>query len=100
MSPIAPIVWLAAVFFQVTNGISIGCWLGAYGPTTRAAWQTYGQNYKVGGRIELGMMFWAIGFIGNIFHDDELREIRRAALRNQKKRELAKDEGIITHYLL
>jgi len=55
ISPVAPIVWLAAVFFQVTNGVSVGCWLGAYGPTTRLAWQTYGKNYKVGGRIELGM---------------------------------------------
>lgn len=36
--------------------------------------------------MELGMMIWALGFAGNIFHDDELREIRRAALRNQKKR--------------
>jgi len=38
------------------------------------------------------MMIWAIGLIGNIFHDDELREIRRAALRNQKRREQEKDE--------
>lgn len=39
-----------------------------------------------GGRIELGIMMWAIGLIGNMFHDDELREIRRAALRNQARR--------------
>lgn len=40
-----------------------------------------------------GLMVWALGLLGNIFHDDELREIRRAALRNQKKREQEKDEG-------
>lgn len=91
MSPISPQVWLFAVIFQVVNGASIGGYLGGYGPTTRAAWQTSGQNYIVGARMELGMMMWAIGLIGNIYHDDILREIRRAALRNQKKRAEAAD---------
>jgi len=36
--------------------------------------------------MALGLIIWALGFYGNIFHDDELREIRRAAKRNQKKR--------------
>lgn len=31
-------------------------------------------------------MIWALGLIGNIFHDDELREIRRAAQRNLDKK--------------
>jgi len=44
------------------------------------------MNFKAGGRMELGLMIWALGFFANIFHDDELREIRRAAARNQKKR--------------
>jgi 3-oxo-5-alpha-steroid 4-dehydrogenase 1 len=83
MSPIHPFVWIMAVFFQVFNGISIGGWLGGYGPQTRSDW-TSEMNYKAGGRMELGMMIWALGFIANIFHDDELREIRRAALRSQK----------------
>jgi 3-oxo-5-alpha-steroid 4-dehydrogenase 1 len=86
MSPIHPIVWIAAVLFQVMNGISFGGYLGGYGPNTRAAWLIHGDNYKVGGRMELGMMIWALGFIGNVFHDDELREIRRATARNQKRR--------------
>jgi 3-oxo-5-alpha-steroid 4-dehydrogenase 1 len=47
---------------------------------------SFRKDYKTGGRMELGLMIWALGFIGNIFHDDELREIRRAAARNQKKR--------------
>ncbi|CZR59579.1 probable steroid 5 alpha-reductase [Phialocephala subalpina] len=85
MAPIHLLVWLFAIAFQVTNGLSIGGWLGAYGPTTRAEWQREG-NYKAGGRMELGLMIWALGFFGNIFHDDELREIRRASARNQKKR--------------
>jgi 3-oxo-5-alpha-steroid 4-dehydrogenase 1 len=93
MSPIHPFVWLAAIFFQVINGLSIGSYLGGYGPATRAAWQTSGNNYRVGGRMELGMMIWGLGFVGNILHDDELREIRRAALRNQKKGAEAADES-------
>ena len=30
-------------------------------------------------------MIFALGLLGNIFHDDDLREIRRAAARRQKK---------------
>ena len=43
--------------------------------------------------MTLGMMIWALGFFGNVFHDDELREIRRAAARNQKKRAQEQDES-------
>ena len=91
MSPIHIIVWFFAIVFQVINGISIGGWLGGYGPKIRMDW-TPEMNYKAGGRMELGMMIWALGFIGNIFHDDELREIRRAALRSQKARAAQQDE--------
>jgi len=41
--------------------------------------------------MELGMMIWALGFFANIWHDDELREIRRAAKRNAELR--AKEKG-------
>jgi 3-oxo-5-alpha-steroid 4-dehydrogenase 1 len=84
MAPIHPFVWLSALTFQVCNGTSIGCWLAGYGPTTRAEWQKE-ANYKAGGRMMLGIMIWALGLGANIWHDDELREIRRAAARNQKK---------------
>ena len=93
MSPISPPVWIGAFLFQIVNGASIGGYLGGYGPTSRIAWQTSGINYKVGARMELGLMIWAFGFIGNMWHDDELREIRRAAMRNQKKRAEAADES-------
>lgn len=43
--------------------------------------------------MELGMMIWAIGLMGNAFHDDELREIRRAAMRNQDKRAKEADDS-------
>lgn len=44
---------------------------------------TSGNPYVNGARIELGFMIFALGLVANIFHDDELREIRRAALRKQ-----------------
>ena len=34
-------------------------------------------------------MIFAVGLLANAYHDDELREIRRAAARNQKKRQEA-----------
>lgn len=43
--------------------------------------------------MELGLMIWALGFLGNIYHDDELREIRRAAARSQKKKEMEAEKS-------
>ncbi|KAF7924887.1 uncharacterized protein EAE98_004182 [Botrytis deweyae] len=84
MSPIHFLVWLSAIAFQVTNATSLGCYFAGYGPLTRADWKPISGNpYVNGARIELGMMIFFLGLVGNIFHDDELREIRRAALRKQ-----------------
>lgn len=85
MSPIHPIVFVSALSWQIFNGLSLGGWLGGYGPTTVHDWA--GHAYE----IEVGLMIWAFGFGMNIFHDDDLREIRRAALRRQ--REQAKKDG-------
>ena len=88
MAPMSVFVWFSAFCFQVANGLSIGGWLGGYGPTTRQDWLSEKNlNYKSGARFELGIMLWALGLVGNIWHDDELREIRRAAMRKQKKQE-------------
>lgn len=91
MSPLHPVVFAAAALFQACNGISIGCWLGGYGPTSRAEWRNNEMNYKTGGRMELGMMIWALGLLGNILHDDELREIRRVASRRQEEKQKVQD---------
>ncbi|KAF2418771.1 3-oxo-5-alpha-steroid 4-dehydrogenase [Tothia fuscella] len=85
MAPMHPIVWISALAFQVFNAISIGGWLGGHGPITLEDWA--GRLYT----IQFGMIIWAVGLMGNIFHDDELREIRRAANRRQKKE--AEKEG-------
>lgn len=86
MSPIHLSVWLSALAFQFVNATCIAGWLAGYGPTSPADWA---------GRIlwiEVGLMVFAVGFLGNIYHDDELREIRRAAARNLERREGAQGE--------
>ncbi|KAF2707020.1 3-oxo-5-alpha-steroid 4-dehydrogenase-like protein [Pleomassaria siparia CBS 279.74] len=79
MSPINPLVWVFAFLFQMINAISIGGWLAGYGPTTVYDWA--GRAWI----MEVGLVIWALGLLGNIFHDDDLREIRRAADRKQRK---------------
>lgn len=85
MSPIHPLVWLSALGFQLVNAISIGGWLAGYGPTSVVDWA---GRYAW---IQIGMTIWAAGLLGNIYHDDDLREIRRAALRTQKRRAESQD---------
>jgi 3-oxo-5-alpha-steroid 4-dehydrogenase 1 len=86
MSPIHLLVWTSALMFQIINAISIGGWLAGYGPTAESDWE--GRMLY----IELGVIAWAIGLVGNIYCDDVLREIRRAAARTQKKREEAQGD--------
>lgn len=86
MSPIHIGIWLSAFGFQVINGICIGGWLGGHGNVTRADWSDHQDNFWASARMELGLMIMGISLFLNIFHDEELREIRRAAARNQKKR--------------
>ncbi|KAF1991116.1 3-oxo-5-alpha-steroid 4-dehydrogenase [Aulographum hederae CBS 113979] len=81
MSPIHPIVFLAATMWQLFNGASLGGWLAGHGPTTTDDWA--GRLYMA----EIGMVVWAWGFLANIWHDDELREIRRAAARKMARQE-------------
>lgn len=79
MSPIHPIVFCSAFAWQVLNGLSLGGWLAGYGPTTVYDWA--GRLYS----MEIGLVIFGWAFLGNIFHDDDLREIRRAAGRRQKE---------------
>ena len=78
MSPIHLLVWTSALLFQIINSISIGGWLAGYGPTVEGDWEDRALH------ITLGVAVWVLGFVGNIYYDDELREIRRVAARNQK----------------
>lgn len=85
MSPIHLTVFLSAAVWQVLNGLCLGGWLAGHGPQTPADWE--GKLYY----IEIGLVIFGWGLLANIFHDDDLREIRRAALRQQKAR--AEKEG-------
>lgn len=78
MAPIHLLVWLMALGFQLFNALSIGGWLAGYGPTTPYDWA--GRYMS----MEVGLIIWTWGLLGNIFHDDELREIRRSADRQQR----------------
>lgn len=78
MSPIHPIVALSACFWNLTNALSIGGYVSGYGPRTTADWA--GRL----GVIEVGLVVWGWGLLANIFHDEDLREIRRSAARRQK----------------
>lgn len=79
MSPMHPFLCIGMALFQVFNAISLGGWLGGYGPTTASDWE--GRFWA----MEIGLMVWCWGLLGNAFHDDDLREIRRAADRKQRK---------------
>ncbi|KAK4958601.1 hypothetical protein LTR66_013167 [Elasticomyces elasticus] len=87
MSPIHPLVFLSALAWNITNALSLSGWLAGHGPTTVHDWA--GRLYA----IELGLVCWGWALLGNIFHDDDLREIRRAALRRQK--EQARKDGLL-----
>ena len=81
MSPMHISVVIAALVWQTLNGLSLGGWLAGYGPATEKEWEGRGSW------VMCGMIIWGWAFMGNVFHDDELREIRREVLRRQAKKE-------------
>lgn len=83
MSPIHVLPWSAALSWQLVNGVCIGGWLGGYGPRTFRDWQGNTPRALLP-RIEVGLMIWAVALMLNMYHDDELREIRRVAARQQR----------------
>lgn len=95
MSPIYWFPWAFAIFFQLCNGLSLGLWLGGYGPTTQAQWGDHVFNLASPGKMELGLLLWACGFLSNIYHDEILRNIRRKARRKQdaKQKEMQEKTG-------
>ena len=83
MSPLHILVAAAASLFQLINSTCIGGWLAGYGPVSMKDWQGDAPRFLLP-RIEVGMMIWAVALMVNMYHDDELREIRRAARRQNK----------------
>lgn len=92
MSPIHLGVALMAAGFQVLNGTCLGAWLGGYGPTSEADWAA-----RAGlGQFVAGIGVFYVGLVGNYFHDEELREVRRQRARLAEGKEGAK--GVEKHY--
>ncbi|KAF1344073.1 3-oxo-5-alpha-steroid 4-dehydrogenase-domain-containing protein [Delphinella strobiligena] len=97
MSPIHPLVFFSAISFNLVNSLCLSGWLAGYGPTTVYDWA--GRLYT----MEIGMVIMGWAFLGNVFHDDDLREIRRSALRRQKakaEKENKPLEGVEKLYML
>ena len=99
MSPIHPIVFFSAFAFNTVNALSIAGWCAGYGPRTVYDWS--GRLYV----IEVGLVLWGWSLLGNIFHDDDLREIRRSAIRRQmeaaeKDKKAGKPQGVDKLYMM
>lgn len=99
MSPMSPLVCIMMLAFQVTNAISIGGYLSGYGPTSDTDERWQGRA----GWMFLGLVLWCWGLLGNMFHDDDLREIRRAAERKQRRQAAEQNkpvEGVDKVYMI
>ncbi|KAK3898615.1 3-oxo-5-alpha-steroid 4-dehydrogenase [Staphylotrichum tortipilum] len=85
MSPLHPLILLFGLFFQITNGLSIGSYLAAYGPTTPSAWSAALSPFSHL-QFVLGISLFHLGLLANYYHDDALRLIRtRYAARSTSK---------------
>ena len=73
------IVALAAVFFNVINGTLLGSYLSS--PACESYLISGLTNAYARPRFWLGIGVWAMGFIGNIIHDEVLLNLRRNAKR-------------------
>jgi hypothetical protein len=71
MSPIHPIVWAAALLFQLLNGTCLGSWLAAYGPTTHEAWRQQLAPWPTL-QFAAGIAIFYLGLAANYYHDDSL----------------------------
>jgi 3-oxo-5-alpha-steroid 4-dehydrogenase 1 len=90
MSNIHLFVWFSAAFFQFCNGISIGAWLGGYGPRKGDGyWDKPGSEV----RFWIGVVIWFVGFIGNIYHDELLRNLRRPGYVDKEQAASKKHDG-------
>ena len=92
MSPLHILVFLAGLFFQLLNGLSIGSHLAAYGPTTPAQWATALSPFPTLQFVS-GISLFYLGLVANYYHDDELREIRRRAARRAAVAKSKKNDG-------
>ena len=85
------IVPVIAVFFNVINGSLMGSFLSS--PDARMYHQSRPRS-----SFYVGMGLWALGLIGNIWHDEILLDIRRKARSKGKSKENGSAKG--EHYAI
>ncbi|GLB38735.1 putative 3-oxo-5-alpha-steroid 4-dehydrogenase [Lyophyllum shimeji] len=77
------IVPLSAVFFNTVNGALMGSYLSS--PFARAFLGPSLPSPTARPSFYLGLLIWAAGFAGNIYHDEILLNIRRKAIKGKGK---------------
>ncbi|KAI9733242.1 MAG: hypothetical protein M1834_003326 [Cirrosporium novae-zelandiae] len=87
MAPIHVTVWACAFCWQLFNSTCIGGWLAGYGPTNDEFWGSRPM------KMQIGLILFVLGLTGNFWHDEELREIRQAAMKKQKNHAEEKDKA-------
>ncbi|KAK4120900.1 3-oxo-5-alpha-steroid 4-dehydrogenase [Parathielavia appendiculata] len=97
MSPLHLVIWLSGAAFQVINGMMLGSWLAAYGPTTQAEWTRQLAPFGTA-QFAAGIALFYVGLAANYYHDDELREIRRRVLRRQRQQAGKATASVDKHY--
>ncbi|KAA1471940.1 hypothetical protein DENSPDRAFT_929942 [Dentipellis sp. KUC8613] len=80
-SPSHPSVVFSALFFNIPNGFLLAAYISS---ATTAA---YLRTAYASPRFWLGITLWAVGFIGNVVHDEILLNIRRKAISKGKAKE-------------
>lgn len=69
---------LFGVAFNLVNGYLIGSWLGS-GILPPTAWKTSATPFWA------SVALWAVGFCGNVWHDEVLLRIRRRKIEMEKR---------------
>jgi 3-oxo-5-alpha-steroid 4-dehydrogenase 1 len=78
------IVVVSGIAFNVPNGFLLGAYLTSTSTATYLT-QQYGLSSP---RFWAGIAVWAVGFVGNVYHDEILLNIRRKAIAKGKAKEL------------
>ncbi|WWC62087.1 uncharacterized protein I303_104677 [Kwoniella dejecticola CBS 10117] len=65
-SPLHVVVALAMGLFNLFNGYLVAAGLAFYPPEAEISWKFW-----------IGVAGWAIGFLGNVYHDEVLNDLRR-----------------------
>ena len=76
----------AAITFNVPNGFLLASFL------TSASTASFLNGALSSPRFWAGIALWAAGFVGNVYHDEILLNIRRKAIAKGKSKELDGDE--------